>query len=156
LSEGRALLFHQLLITKLPKMTPLKISLPVDRRNNWGHLEVTGNIEVSTDNFDTLSQAYKDLKPQIADLLFIAGAENKIVADIQKIQAERREKNAELRICSNKITRANKQLERLTTFLAALGINASDIHLCISDSALAQLSSIQPVVLSDDDIDDDG
>ena len=55
----------------------------------------------------------------------------------------------------NKITRANKQLERLTTFLAALEINASDIHLCITDSALAQLSSIQPVVLSDDDIDDE-
>jgi len=55
----------------------------------------------------------------------------------------------------NKITRANKQLERLTTFLAALGINASDIHLCITDRALAQLSSIQPVVLSDDDIDDE-
>lgn len=46
-------------------MTTLKISLPVDQRNTWGHLEVTGNIEVSTDNFDTLSQAYKDLKPQI-------------------------------------------------------------------------------------------
>jgi hypothetical protein len=46
-------------------MTPLKISIPVDRRNTWDHLEVTGNIEVSTDNFDTLSQAYKDLKPQI-------------------------------------------------------------------------------------------
>ena len=46
-------------------MTPLKISIPVDQRNNWGHLEVTGNIEVSTDIFDTLSQAYKDLKPQI-------------------------------------------------------------------------------------------
>ncbi len=46
-------------------MTPLKISLTVDQRNTWGHLEVTGNIEVSTDNFDTLSQGYKDLKPQI-------------------------------------------------------------------------------------------
>lgn len=66
-------------------MTTLKISIPVAQRNNLGHLELTGNSEVSTDNFDTLSQAYKDLKPQIADLLFIAHAENKIVADIQKI-----------------------------------------------------------------------
>ena len=67
-------------------MTPLKISLPVDRRNNWAHLEVTGNIEFSTDNFDTLSQAYKDLKPQIADLLFIANAEDKIVVYLQNIK----------------------------------------------------------------------
>jgi hypothetical protein len=66
-------------------MTTLKISIPVAQRNNFGHLELTGNSEVSTDNFDTLSQAYKDLKPQIADLLFISHAENKIVADIQKI-----------------------------------------------------------------------
>ncbi len=136
-------------------MTTLKISIPVELCNNWDRFDVTGKIEVSTDIFDTLSQAYKDLKPQIADLLFIARAENKIVADIQKIQAERRENNAELRILSNKITRDNKQLERLKTFFAAFGINASDIHLCITDSALAQVSSIQPVVLSDDDIDDD-
>jgi len=46
-------------------MTPLKISIPVDRRNTWRYLEVTGNIEFSTDNFDSLSQAYKELKPQI-------------------------------------------------------------------------------------------
>ena len=45
-------------------MTPLKISILVDQRNTWGHLEVTGNLEVSTDNFDTLFQNYKDLKPQ--------------------------------------------------------------------------------------------
>lgn len=50
-------------------MAPLKISIPVDRRNNLAHLEVTGNFEVSTDNFDTFSQAYKHLKPQTADLL---------------------------------------------------------------------------------------
>jgi hypothetical protein len=45
-------------------MTTLKISIPVDRRNTWGHLEVTGNLEFFTDNFDTLFQDYKDLKPQ--------------------------------------------------------------------------------------------
>jgi hypothetical protein len=67
-------------------MTTLKISIPVARRNNLAHLELTGNIEVSTDNFDPLSQDYKDIKPQIGDLLFIANAENKIVAYLQKIK----------------------------------------------------------------------
>jgi hypothetical protein len=67
-------------------MTTFQISIPVDRRNNWVHLEGTGNTEFSSYNFDTLSQAYKDIKPQIADLLFIANAEDKIVAYLQNIK----------------------------------------------------------------------
>lgn len=67
-------------------MTPLKISIPVDWRNNWDHLEVTGNIEFFSENFDTLSQKCKDVKPQIGDLLFIANAENKIVSYLQNIK----------------------------------------------------------------------
>ena len=104
-------------ITKLPKMTTLKNSLPIYQRNKWATLEVTGDLQVSTDSdSDTLSQYYEKLKPPIAELLLQIQSENQIVVDIQQTQAVLSDKSATLRILSNKITRANKQLERLIFF----------------------------------------
>jgi hypothetical protein len=91
-------------------MTTLKISLFVPQRNKWATLEVTGDLQVSTDSdSDSLSLSYEKLKPQIAEILLQIQSENLIVVDIQQTQAVLSDKRTKLRILSKEITRANKQ-----------------------------------------------
>jgi len=52
---------------------------------------------------------------------------------------------------SSKIERANRQLERLTRFLAAFGIRASDINLNITTAAIAEFRPVELIDISEDD-----
>lgn len=129
-------------------MTTIKVSLPVYTRDNWGNLQQNGEIEVSTNSdFDTLSEGYEKLKPQIAELLLQIQAENQIVLDLQQMQSDLRDRRKVLRSLNGKITRANEQFERLKSFLLLLGIDACNGSLHINQSVLRGLRAIEPVVV---------
>lgn len=134
-------------------MTTLKISIPIYKRKTWGDFSEQGMLEVATSSeSDTLSESYEKLKPQIAELLAQVQSETQIVVELRRVQTELQIKKEAVRDLSLKIERANKQLERLTRFLASFGIKASDINLNITTAAIAEF---RPVELIVDDFDDD-
>jgi len=145
---GRSLFLYRLSIIK---MTTIRIAIPVYSKK-WDTLSEQGILEVATSSeSDTLSESYEKLKPQIAELMAHVKAESQIVVQLQQVQNELLSKKKAVRDLSLKIKRANKQLERLTRFLAALGIQASDTNLNITTAAIAEF---RPVELIVDDFDD--
>lgn len=133
-------------------MTTLRISLPVYSKN-WDTLSERGILEVVTtgSETDTLSESYQKLKPQLAQLMADVQSESQIVLELQQVKAQLAEKRAQVDVLSSKIKRANQQLERLTRFLAALGIRASDINLTITTTALAEFRPVELIEVSDED-----
>jgi len=133
-------------------MTTIRIALPIYKYKNWEPLSEQGILEVCTSpETDTLSDSYEKLKPQIAELMANVQAECRIVVELQQVQNELLQKQSQVESLCSKIKRANRQLERLTRFLSALGISASDLHLNITTKAIAEF---RPVELIDTSVDD--
>lgn len=133
-------------------MTTIRIALPIYRCKNWDTLSEQGILEVATSSeTDTLAESYEKLKPQIAELMANVQSESQIVVELQQVQNQLLEKKKAVRDLSSKIKRANKQLERLTRFLAVLGIRALDINLNITTSAIAEFRPVELIDTSEDD-----
>lgn len=130
-------------------MTLIRITIPVYKRNTWDNLAEQGIIEISTD-CDNLSEAYEQLKPQIADLLLKVQAECQIVVILHELDSQIRERQEALRVLSGQIVRANKQLERLRRFLQSLGINPFGGSLSLDDSIIRNLRPAEVVFDSDE------
>lgn len=126
-------------------MTILKISVPVYKRDTWDNFAEQGTVQVFSD-CDNLSEAYEQLKPQIADLLVKVQAENQIVVTLHEIERHIRDRQETLRVLSGQIVRANKQLERLKTFLQSLGINPFAGSLAIDHSIVRNLRLAEVVI----------
>jgi len=134
-------------------MTTIRIALPIYKCKNWEPLSEQGILEVCTSSeTDTLSDSYEKLKPQIAELMANVQAECRIVVELQQVQNELLQKQSQVESLCSKIKRANRQLERLTRFLSALGISASDLNLNITTNTVAEF---RPVELIDTSVDDD-
>jgi hypothetical protein len=132
-------------------MTTVRIAIPIYKAKNWDTLSEQGILEVATSSeTDTLSESYEKLKPQIAELMANVQSESQIVVELQQVQNQLLEKKKAVRDLSS-IERANKQLERLTRFLAAFGIRASDINLNITTAALAEFRPVEVIDISEDD-----
>ena len=133
-------------------MTTIRIAIPIYRGKNWDPLSEQGILEVATSSeTDTLAESYEKLKPQIAELMANVQSESQIVVELQQVQNQLLEKKKAVRDLSSKIKRANKQLERLTRFLAVLGIRALDINLNITTSAIAEFRPVELIDTSEDD-----
>jgi|GEM_PF-1903698 len=133
-------------------MTTVRIAIPIYKRKNWDTLSEQGILEVATSSeTDTLSDDYEKLKPQIAELMANVQSESQIVVELQQVQNQLFEKKKAVRDLSSKIKRANRQLERLTHFLAALGIRASDINLNITTAAIAEFRPVEVIDIPEDD-----
>lgn len=133
-------------------MTTIRIALPIYKCKNWEPFSEQGILEVCTSSeTDTLSDSYEKLKPQIAELMANVQAECRIVVELQQVQNELLQKQSQVESLCSKIKRANRQLERLTRFLSALGISASDLHLNIETKAITEF---RPVELIDTSVDD--
>ena len=133
-------------------MTTIRIALPIYRCKNWDTLSEQGILEVATSSeTDTLAESYEKLKPQIAELMANVQSESQIVVELQLVQKQLLEKKKAVRDLSSKIERANRQLERLTRFLAAFGIRASDINLNITTSVMAEFRPVELIDISEDD-----
>jgi len=119
-------------------MTTVRIAIPIYKCKNFDTLSEQGILEVATlSDTDTLSESYEKLKPQIAELMAHVQSESQIVVELQQFETLLLEKKKAVRNLSLKIERANRQLERLTRFLAVFGMRASDINLNITTAAIA-------------------
>jgi hypothetical protein len=133
-------------------MTTIRIAIPIYKRKNWDTLSEQGILEVATSSeTDTLSESYEKLKPQIAELMANVQSESQIVVELQQVQNQLLEKKKAVRDLSSKIERSNKQWERLTRFLAAFGIRASDINLNITTAAIAEFRPVEVIDISEED-----
>lgn len=135
-------------------MTTLKISVPVYKRNNWGNLEVCGEITVSASDGESLTQDYDRLKLQIDELLQKVNAENQLVLDCRRLADEIETKNSALKTLNVQVECANRQFNRLKNFLGRLGIDATSSQMIVAQEVQQKLRSVA-VVGNDDDDDDD-
>lgn len=120
-------------------MTTVRIAIPIDKCKNFDTLSEQGILEVATlSDTDTLSESYEKLKPQIAELMAHVQSDSQIVVELQQVQNQLVDQKKAVRDLSSNIERANRQLERLTRFLAAFGIRASDININITTAAIAE------------------
>jgi DNA repair exonuclease SbcCD ATPase subunit len=132
-------------------MTTVRIAIPIYKCKNFDTLSEQGILEVATlSDTDTLSESYEKLKPQIAELMDHVQSESQIVVELQQVQNQLLEKKKAVRNLYSKIERANRQLERLTRFLAAFGIRASDINLNITTAAIAYFLPVEVIDISED------
>ncbi len=110
----------------------VKISVPTYQVNSWGRLNKQGEVEISS-AVDSLSQEYPILKAQIDELLKEAGAENRLVLDLEALELKCENKQRSLNILQNKINVARKQLRRMENFLKRLGVDPASYTLMISE-----------------------
>jgi hypothetical protein len=115
-------------------MFNVKISIPTYQANSWGRLSEQGEVQISSD-VDTLSTEYPVVKAQVDALLKEAGAENRLILDMEALEAKRGKQQSELDILQDRTNLAKKQLRRLENFLKRLGIDpvAHTYTLHISD-----------------------
>ncbi len=109
-------------------MTFLKISIPVYKRNNWGHLEKDGRIEVSSE-VDTLSEGYQSLRLEIEELLLQLKAENRLAEELHTLECQVETKAFELRMLTKDVERVTAHYESLKFFLMNLGIDPTSSRL---------------------------
>lgn len=136
-------------------MTTLKISVPVYKCNNWGNLEVCGEITVSASDGESLTQDYDRLKLQIDELLQKVNAENQLVLDCRRLADEIETKNSALKTLNVQVECANRQFNRLKNFLGRLGIDATSSQMIVAQEVQQKLRSVA-VVGNDDDDDERG
>jgi len=115
-------------------MFNVKISIPTYQANSWGRLSEQGQVEISSD-LDSLSTEYPVMKAQVDALLKEAGAENRLILDIEALETKREKVQSELDTLREHTNVAKKQLRRLENFLKRLGIDptAHTYTLHISD-----------------------
>jgi len=125
-------------------MTFLKISLPVYKRNNWGHLEKGGRIEVSSE-VDNLSEGYQSLKLEIEKLLLQMKAENRLAEELHTLECEVETKAFQLKMLVKDIERATAHCESLKFFLMNLGVDPTSSRLTFDKQFLPQDASLSQV-----------
>lgn len=103
-------------------MFNVKISIPTYEANSWGRLDKQGEVQISAD-VDSLSQEYSVMKAQVDQLLKEVGAENRLIVDLEALEAKYENKQRSLDILEDKINLATQQLRRLENFLKRLGID---------------------------------
>lgn len=103
-------------------MFNVKISLPTYTKNSWGRLDKQGEVQISSD-VNSLSEEYPRIKAQVDELLEKANAENRLILDLELLEAAREKKQNSLDDLDNKIEQARHQLRLLENFLKRLGID---------------------------------
>jgi uncharacterized protein (DUF3084 family) len=86
-------------------MFNVKISLPTYTKNSWGRLDKQGEVQISSD-VNSLSQEYPRIKAQVDELLEKANAENRLILDLELLEAAREKKQNSLDDLDNKIEQA--------------------------------------------------
>jgi hypothetical protein len=104
-------------------MINVKFSVPTYQANSWGRLSEQGEVQISSD-VDSLSTEYPVIKAQVDALLKESGAENRLILDIEALEAKREKMQRDLEILTDNINLAKKQLRRLENFLKRLGIDS--------------------------------
>ncbi|MEG5008279.1 hypothetical protein [Microcoleus sp. B5-D4] len=144
-------------------MINVKISVPVYKRDEWGHFDRKSNVEIAADA-ETFSEAYFFLRAQIDELLQQSGAENTLLLNLSALEKEIANKERTLQHFNKKIEIATNQLQRLQIFLQRLGIDPGSYSLFIADklidSGVAVETEVDPIPFNssaeyDDDDDDD-
>jgi len=79
----------------------VKFSIPTYQANSWGRLSEQGRVEISSD-LDSLSTEYPVMKAQVDALLKKAGAENRLILDIEALEAKREKVQSEFDILTEK------------------------------------------------------
>jgi|AGSF01.1.fsa_nt_gi hypothetical protein len=125
-------------------MTFLKISIPVYKRNNWGHLEKDGRIEVSSE-VDTLSEGYQSLRLEIEELLLQLKAENRLAEELHTLECQVETKAFELRMLTKDVERVTAHYESLKFFLMNLGIDPTSSRLTFDKQFLPEDASLSQV-----------
>jgi chromosome segregation ATPase len=103
-------------------MLNVKISVPTYKANSWGRLDQKGEVEISSE-VNSLSEDYPRIKAQVDELLEKANAENRLILDLESLEAAREKEQNTLDDLQNRIEQAHHQLRLLENFLKRLGID---------------------------------
>lgn len=116
-------------------MLNVKISIPTYQADSSRRFYEQGEIQISSD-VDNLSAEYPIIKAQLDEMLRALNAENRLILDVEALEAKREKVQSEVHLLQNRINVAKKQLRRVEKFLTRLGIDprAYTETLHISDS----------------------
>ena len=103
-------------------MFNVKISIPTYQAGSSRRFYEQGEVQISFD-VDNLSEKYLVMKAQVDQLLKDLGAENRLILEVEELEAKREKVQSELLFLQNHINLAQKQLRRLENFLNRLGID---------------------------------
>ena len=103
-------------------MFNVKISIPTYQVGSLGRLSQQGEIELSSE-VNSLSEEYPVMKAQVDALLKEVGAENRLILDVEALEAKREKMQCNLDRLQDNLECAQKQLRRLENFLKRLGID---------------------------------
>ena len=103
-------------------MFNVKISIPTYQVGSFGRLSQQGEVEISSE-VNSLSEEYPHMKEQVDELLKQAGAENRLILDVEALEAKRAKMQHNLDCLQDNLKCAQKQLRRLENFLQRLGID---------------------------------
>ncbi len=121
-------------------MINVKITAPVFKKNDFGHLERNADIQIAGD-FESFSEGYIFLRTQIDELLQQQQAENTLLLNRDRLQEEIDQKEQLLQRINKSIQIAREQFQRLQNFLERLGINPNAYSLTIADKPLESSTS---------------
>jgi hypothetical protein len=103
-------------------MFNVKISIPTYQADSSRRFYEQGRVEISSD-VDNLSTEYPVIKAQVDALLKGAGAENRLMLDVEALETKRKKVQSDLDTLIKHTNLAKKQLGRLENFLKRLGID---------------------------------
>jgi len=103
-------------------MLNVTISVPTYKSNGWGRLDKQGEIQISSE-VNSLSEEYPRIKAQVDELLEKANAENRLILDLESLEAAREKKQNALDDLQDRIEQARHHLGLLENFLKRLGID---------------------------------
>jgi hypothetical protein len=103
-------------------MLNVTISVPTYKSNSWGRLDKQGEVQISSE-VNSLSEEYPRIKAQVDELLEKANAENRLILDLESLEAAREKQQNTLDDLQDRIEQARHQLRLLENFLKRLGID---------------------------------
>jgi DNA integrity scanning protein DisA with diadenylate cyclase activity len=103
-------------------MINVKFSIPTYQADSSRRFYEQGQVQISSD-VDNLSAEYPLIKAQLDELLKELNAENRLILDVEALEAKREKVQSELDTLRKNTNLAKKQLRRLENFLKRLGID---------------------------------
>ena len=103
-------------------MINVRFSIPTYQADASRRFYEQGEVQISSD-VDNLSAEYPIIKAQLDELLKDLNAENRLILNVEALEARREKVQSELDTLRKNIDLAKIQLRRLENFLSRLGID---------------------------------